>query len=320
MGGTFVLTDPFMGMSSGQNGPPAAWTMFGTGIAFGVGVDPGGMFVQQSTSDQYHWYRNRAILTGPSLLLDELKACSIFFGFRVPSFQSSASLFQLNLQNALSQPVALFSLRLEQDMSLSYYAGAVVVSNSDGDPLSVTQFPERVGRTLLDNSAIFGTPHPPPWVASFDTWYYCQMDVTISKFSVSGNDWIGLGLDMQIEGQEILKVQTTPIGIGFNDFFEFPFVDRLVFLGPGTLDLSQVYVVKQGFLGWPEPVQKWNDRVSQAVIDSALKPKTADVLLTQGIIEQSELPSTASVRISQAVIELIPGKQVIGGGWTVKEA
>lgn len=317
--GSFTFSDPISLMIEGEAGPPPGWdTEFGNGVAFNFTTAPGGMFPLAGTAGAYLWYRNQATtLTSPDVGGAHLSLFTLFFGIRIPGYQGPHDILQLNARNTLGTLVPIFKLAFENDLTISANAGAAVVSivNPGNE---VAQYPEQVGKPLLDNSA--NTSIRPRFEMAYDTWYYVRLDLQFgNRPDLPGNP-VTVGGDVNFEGQQVINIEGTPIGIGSGDFGGQATLSQVVFLNPGTIDLSQLYLSGPA-LDYPFPVPKRQIRGSQAPVEVAEKLKDASVLVSQAPIELPLLSSNSHVRISQMVIELPPGAAPFSGtGWQVKEA
>lgn len=330
--GAFLLVDPFQGMPIGS-GIPAGWTAdFDFGSAcFGFNQAPGGIypFTGPGAANQYHWFRDRAAtLKSPDMTGNSAPSFAVFFAFRIPGYQGPHNILQINsltLPEPLfpsGQDVALMQLTFENDMTFSWLGAAGVVSNDVHDPFSVVQFPQQIGKPLLDNSGLGGiNGRVDPYHFEYDTWYYAWLSVTFAQRNDLPGNPVTISGTLVVNGESVLTVMATPIAIGGDSFPSMgPYISELIFLNPGTLDLSIVYVQVPPVLDWPAPFPRRQIRESQTIVEVAELPRTSLVRDSQEVIELAKLPSNSHVRISQMVIELPPGGSRPSGGWQVKEA
>lgn len=156
-----------------------------------------------------------------------------------------------------------------------------------------------------------------------DEWMYVQVDLSYSSTLIGGVPYITVNGQIVLNGKKIadsggqitssIPTSIYQVGVGANDYEWSPpgffggLIDNITLSTPSN---SGVPYYPHGGTS--------KIRTTQAVIEVAELPNSANLRLTQGVMEVLELPTTANLRLTQAIIELVT--QGGGGGWEIYEA
>lgn len=236
----------------------------------------------------------REIKAGPSTVAGTDRYLEIFLGGLAPDYttigyHSSFSLYTslkllselpfggssfgfTNGPNAGGFSFTLFTIKVENDSTITVYAGGGQVLGNSGDRLF-----------------------------NFYAWNFLQIDCQLTDVTVLGVDYVHINLQLYLNGVQAISFSTTTnIAVaGLKNATSE--VNHFTLLGGHwgayTLDTYA------GGLTYPHPGSP-DAVIYQAPIEVDELPDDAELTVTQAAIEVDELPDTAELTITQAVIEV----------------
>lgn len=195
-----------------------------------------------------------------------------------------------NGPNIFGNSFGVFSLKIEPD-------GTVTASVPGGQ--------------VIKNSHDF--------VASFSTWNFFQINLTLSDWDDSGTMRMQIDCSVGLNGQEIINhtlQSTVPVALMTNGTAE---VNRFALIGSRGATIDNFTIDSHASIPTFPHIGTPVARIPSGIIEIANLPDSAKILTKSGIIEIAKLPSSAKVIVYAGIIELLLLKQVSLGLWKVRE-
>ena len=204
--------------------------------------------------------------------------------------------------NGISPSQSMFTVRTENDGTLSFFAG------------NLQQF-------ILGNT---GAPNTgaDSFVMSQNDWFNLQCNVSLSQVAImsSANHNLKVDADIAIDGELLISNSVIATNVIIESLqTPLPTYNVPWWLGPGYNFDSMTYEALQPINTNPNPDLTRAARLSQLVNELMERPDNSAARASQLVNELMKLPSNSAARASQLVIELMLRTKRTGS-WRVYEA